>query len=143
MIDKLERLPLLLTPLLTKRFLSNVVMNQRDFTAFTSLLVKRDLQLLTSLRSLKTLTPCTIPVSLLLLHLMLLLFNSWLHIQVALLVNTSEMEVNTPLLSMTISPSKLLLTDKCLFFLEDHQAEKLTQVMFSIYIPVFLREPLR
>jgi hypothetical protein len=74
---------------------------------------------------------------------MLLLFNSWLHIQVALLVNTSEMEVNTPLLSMTISPSKLLLTDKCLFFLEDHQAEKLTQVMFSIYIPVFLREPLR
>jgi hypothetical protein len=41
---------------------------------------------------------------------------------------------------MTIYPNKLLPTDKCLFFLEDHPVEKLTLVMFSISTLVSWKE---
>lgn len=80
---------------------------------------------------------------LLLLLQMLLLFNSWLLIQDALLENTSEITESTLLSFMTIFQSKPSLTDKCLFFWEDPPVEKLIQVMCSIYIHVFWKEQLR
>jgi hypothetical protein len=54
-IDKLERLLSLLTPLSTKRQPSMTpnLMTPKDFTAFTSPSVKRDLLLPTSSRSLR------------------------------------------------------------------------------------------
>ena len=117
-IDKLERLLLLLTPLSTKRLPSMTprLMRPRDFTASTLLSVKRDQQSPTLSRSLRITihldTPSLLPPPLQRLpH-----FNSWLHIQDALLENSSETTESIASSSMTISQSKPSPTDKCLSF---------------------------
>ena len=88
-------------------------------------------------------TPWDIPSLLLLQPQMLHHYNSWLLIQDALLVSTSEITESIASLSTTIFQSKPLLTDKCLFFWEDPLVEKPIQVMCFIYIHVFWKEQLR
>lgn len=117
-IDKLERLLLLLIPSSTKKLPSMTprLMRPRDSTVSTSPLVKRDLLSPTLSRFLRITihsdTPSLLPPPLQKLpH-----FNSWLHIQDALLENSSETTESIASSSMTISQSKPSPTDKCLSF---------------------------
>lgn len=119
------------------------MMKLKSFIASIAPLVKRDPQLQISLGSLNNMMLWVTLWSLQPQHQMPLLFNSWLHSQDALSENISEITACTPWLFMTIFQSRLLLTDKCLFFWEDHQAERLIQVMSSIFTHVFLKEQLK
>lgn len=105
--------------------------------------VKRDPLLPTSSKSWKITGPWSTPSSLPPQLPRLLHCNSWLLTQDVLSENSSEITENIVSLSMMIYPSKPSLTDKCLYFWEDHQAERLIQEMSSIFIPVFWKELLR
>lgn len=121
----------------------HLLKKQRDFIASMLLSVKRDLLYQILWKLLKITTLWDTPLSLLPPPQKQHLFNSWLLIQVALLENSSEITANTLSLSMMIYQSKPLLTDKCLFFLEDLLEEKLTQVMSFISTLVFSKEQLK
>jgi len=101
---------------------------------------RKDPQSPTLSRHLKIMMPLDILLSLLLLLQKPLLFSSWPLIQDAPLLSISEIMENTPWSSMTISPNKQSLTDKCLFFWEDLQEERPTQETSFISTPVFWRE---
>lgn len=129
--DRPARPPLLLMLLLIRRNIWTVMMRARNCTAYMLLLVRRDPLLLI----LSKIWPTTVPWNTLLLSQppprKPLLCSSSLHTRDVPSESTSETTVNMLSLYMMIFPNRLLLIDKCLFFLEDHPEEKPFPVMSS------------
>lgn len=131
--DKPEKLLSLLTPLSTKKLTSIQETPTDNFSAFMSPSDKKDQLSQTSSRSSRITTHFDTQSSLQPLPLRLPHYNFWHHIQDAPLLSISETTENTLWSSMTIYQNKQSHTDKCHFFWEDPQEERLIQVTSFIF----------